>query len=117
MTYVTEESKSFWPLAVSFWLKRAARFLAVAECLFAGLDFFLEFAHAGDRDVAAFDLDEAFGLKAAHVARNQLANGADLRSELLIARRQGDNQGLRRLPGVFGEPQQHGDEAVTDGGE
>src|SRR5271157_3989554 len=54
------------------------------------LQFGLQFAQIGDYHDASIHLDEAFGLKAAQIARDQLADSADLCRQLVVIGRQRD---------------------------
>ena len=71
-----------------------------------------------DRDAAGLHLNQAFGLQAHQVSRNQLANGAELVGQVLMrAGKLEFNATLRRRPVGLGQPNQRRHQPLTHRGE
>ena len=80
------------------------------ECAEAGLVF--------DDDLAGVYVEQAFGLQAHEVARDEFAHGAELAGEFLVAHGQLKFDSLRSLLALgLCETQKQGDEALANGGE
>src|SRR5690348_13229306 len=82
-----------------------------------GAEFVLQRFGVGDGEVATVNSEQALGLKAGEVARDQFADGADLRGQFLIARGQLDFYAVGSALAFLRQAQEEGCEAVADGGE
>lgn len=70
--------------------------------LLARFEFGFQGLEIGDNNAAAFDLEQPFGLKAGKISRDQFANRANLRGQLLVVSGQcNSNTAGRRLSGSF----------------
>jgi len=83
--------------------------------LFRGSLFVFQAGQVFDHDLSSFHIEEAFSLQPAQIARNQLANGPLLGSQILMALGQFHaNPFLRRYSARLRQPQDQSDEPLPD---
>ena len=95
MTYVTGEKK-----VVRLSLRVASLGL---DRLFFASDFRFQSGEIRDGDALTYHLDQSFGLETAEVAGDQLADGANLRGEFMVANVEFEVGATGAVPGFASE--------------